>query len=461
MCHQNTKTLRITKSNRQKNKFCGFWCFSAFVAKNENGSLHFLLYYYLFLLFAFMLPIYQPAVPLVAILIVLNWLAEGKFKQKFRQCLNDKKSRVILLFALLYMVYFISLLYSDNLRQGIFELEVHLSLLVFPLIFATIDSETFAGEKTRHIFLAFCAGCFLASMAMIAGASERYFKSSDLDEFIYTHLTSGKHPTYISMYFSLSVAILADILIRKWQSSSITLKSGLILLISWFTFIVLLLSSKAGVIALIIVFPVLILYSFRRSGHARPGIILGLIAVLFIISAFWLFLPTMARFGEAFRTIHQFRHIESANTESTAERILIWGCALEAGAERPLTGYGIGDVREKLSLIYQKNSMQQASRLNLNAHNQYLQTFLATGLAGIIILLLSLLLPFITSLRAKDILYIVFLLIIGSNFLFESILCRQAGVAFYAFFNAYFLFSYEANDFHAMKPFYVFLRKYP
>jgi O-antigen ligase len=422
-------------------------------------SIHNILYYCLFLLFAFVLPIYQPAVPLVAILIVLNWLAEGKFKQKFRQCLDDKKSRGILLFALLYMVYVISLLYSDNLRQGIFELEVHLSLLIFPLIFATIDRETFAGEKARHIFLAFCAGCLLASVIMITGASERYFKSSDLNEFIYTHLTSGKHPTYISMYFSLSVAILADILVRRWKSSSFMLKSGLILLIACFSFMVLLLSSKAGVIALIIVFPVLILYSFRHRGHAVPGIILGIITIVFIISAFWLFLPTMARFGEAFRTIHQFRHIESANTESTAERILIWGCALEAGAERPFTGYGIGDVREKLSFVYQKNRMQQASRLNLNAHNQYLQTFLATGLAGIIILLLSLLLPFITSFREKDILYIVFLLIIGSNFLFESILCRQAGVAFYAFFNAFFLFGYEARDFPAIKPFYVFLRK--
>lgn len=410
-----------------------------------KSSIHLLIYYYLFLLFAFLLPLYQPAVPLVSILIVLNWLAEGRFKQKFRQCLNDIKSRVILLFAVLYMVYFISLLYSNNIRQGIFELEVHLSLLIFPLIFATIDRDIFPGEKARHIFLAFCAGSLVASVIMLYNASGRFLMSSDFNEFIYTHLTSGKHPTYISMYFALSVAIITDFLISKWEYSFLWLRSVCFLLISFFSLMVLLLSSKAGIITLIIVFLVLILYSFQKKHRFVVGIFMSLLVFFFILSSFWLFVPTMARFGAAFKALDNFRNIKPDNTESSAERILIWDSAFEAGTERPLTGYGIGDVREELSFIYQKNRMQQASRLYLNAHNQYLQTFLATGLAGIIILLLSLLLPFITSLREKDVVYVVFLLIIGLNFLFESVLCRQAGVVFYAFFNAFFLFCFEGT----------------
>jgi O-antigen ligase len=409
--------------------------------------LHLGIYYYLFLLLAFLLPVLERAVPLVIILIVINWLVEGRFTLKLSR-LYSRKSSDILLLALLFVIYVISLMYSDNVRQGVFELEVTLSILVFPVIFATIDRDIFIG-KSHYIFMAFCAGCLLASLFMLGNATLKYLNSSNLNAFIYYNLASGKHSSYISMYFSLNIAIITNYLLGRWGYLSFKIRSVLVLLLVYFTLMVLLLSSKAGIIALIIVFIVFIIYSFQRQENFLPGIILGLLASAFIISAFYLFLPTMGRFGEAFGSLCNFQNIRPDNTESTAERILIWDCAVEAGLEKPLTGYGIGDVKKELGIIYQKNHVEHARSLNLNAHNQYLQTFLATGLAGLTILLLSLLVPFIKSLTKKNILYAVFILLIGLNFLFESMLCRQAGVVFYAFFNGFFLF---CSDYRISEP---------
>jgi len=387
-----------------------------------------------------MLPLYERAVPIVIILIIVNWVIEGGGRLKFKQIIQDKQSLLIISFAILFIVYALSLVYSNNLRQGFVELEVKLSLLVFPVIFATIDRGSFNGKKAENILLAFGAGCLLASLLLLFGASMRFSNSSNLYEFIYTKFSAGRHPSYLSMYVSLTTALFAYYLFGGWQSASYKIRTLLILLLVYCSFIVLLLSSKAGIIAQIIVFVVFIVFSFQRRDYSVPRIILIGLAISFILSAFYLFPPTKSRFGEAFKTLNNYEQLESENNESTAERILIWGSTLETGMKELVIGHGIGDVHDELGVIYEKNQVYQAHRLKLNAHNEYLQTFVAIGLAGMAILISSLLLPLIISFRKKNILYAVFLLIIGSNFLFESMLSRQAGVVFYAFFNVFFLF---------------------
>jgi O-antigen ligase len=397
-------------------------------------------YYYLFLLLAFIMPVYQKAVPWVVILIVAKWMAEGQFRRKYLQIISSRRSQLIASFALLFLLYLLSLLYTGNQRQGYSELQIGLSMLVFPVIFATLDMKAFPGEKTNHVFVAFVAGCLAASLILIISAVVRYHGSSNLNEFIYTKIAAGGHPSYISMYFSLSFALIALYLFEAWKSSSSLKKTLLFLLLTWLSFMILLLCSKAGIITHLVVFLVMILFLFQKGKSPVPGIILGMLAVSFTISAFYLFPPTMSRFGKAIGTLYNFDNIESTNTESTAERLLIWDSALEAGFQHPVMGYGIGDVKEALGKVYQVHQMRQALKLSLNAHNQYLQTYLAVGIPGILLLLGYMIGPFFLAVKKKYIIYAVFIVVIGLNFLFESMLCRQAGVVFYAFFNTFFLF---------------------
>ena len=90
---------------------------------------------------------------------------------------------------------------------------------------------------------------------------------------------------------------------------------------------------------------------------------------------------------------------------------------------------------------YKKENITAAYKQKLNAHNQYLQTALSIGFFGLIVLLISLFLPFVDSFKNGNFLLIIFLLIISFNFLFESMLERQSGVVFYAFFNSFLFFS--------------------
>jgi O-antigen ligase len=87
----------------------------------------------------------------------------------------------------------------------------------------------------------------------------------------------------------------------------------------------------------------------------------------------------------------------------------------------------------------------------LNAHNQYLQTFISIGIIGLIILLYMLVFPAIRAFQQKDFIFMIFLAVFAVNIMLESMLENQAGVIFYALFNVILYSSKTDNccyDFH-------------
>jgi len=82
----------------------------------------------------------------------------------------------------------------------------------------------------------------------------------------------------------------------------------------------------------------------------------------------------------------------------------------------------------------QNNRYKNFAKRRYNFHNQYLQTFGTIGIFGFLVLIYLLVMPFITAIKKLDYLVAIFLFIICSSFLTESMLERQAGVAFFAFF---------------------------
>jgi len=125
----------------------------------------------------------------------------------------------------------------------------------------------------------------------------------------------------------------------------------------------------------------------------------------------------------------------TAHKKSTV-RLRVWEQSLEAISNAPITGYGPGEEQAKLNELYVKNEMDIALKQKLNAHNQYLQTGLASGLVGVLILISMLLYVSWMAFRAKNYplfgLQLMFLL----AFLFESVFELKAGVFHYAFFTS-------------------------
>ena len=78
--------------------------------------------------------------------------------------------------------------------------------------------------------------------------------------------------------------------------------------------------------------------------------------------------------------------------------------------------------------------MTGALKKKLNAHNQFLQTFIGTGIIGFLLLLSITLGAIIKGFINKNYLLILFSLLMILNFLVESMLQAQAGFIFFVFF---------------------------
>lgn len=101
-------------------------------------------------------------------------------------------------------------------------------------------------------------------------------------------------------------------------------------------------------------------------------------------------------------------------------------------------------MKEVLLKRYQKKGITPAIRMKSNAHNQYPQIYLASGLFGLLIFVASLAVGLLVALKHNNMLYFLFSLLFSFHLSVESMFDRQAGVVFYAFFNSLlFVFSFS------------------
>ena len=126
-------------------------------------------------------------------------------------------------------------------------------------------------------------------------------------------------------------------------------------------------------------------------------------------------------------------------------RPLKWKCAWNVIKENWFLGVGTGDGQEELQLQYKRINFDIAFNEEYNTHNQYLQTWLGLGLVGLLLLISCLIFPAISAFQRKNYLYMSFLMLFSICCITESMLCRQNGIVFYAFFNSIFAFHFKQN----------------
>ncbi|MCK4679165.1 MAG: O-antigen ligase family protein [Bacteroidales bacterium] len=391
----------------------------------------------LFLILAFVMPLHDRLVVFVIAMILINWLIDKRLPKKIKNIFQSPVRRLLLSFSFIYLLYWIGLFYSDNRDYGFFDLEVKMSLLIFPLIFATIDDRIFKDKKIFFLFYSFIAGCIVSTFIFLFYSTISFLESNALSAFYYKNLSLSHHPSYFSMYLNLSIAFLLFFLIEKKIQLSGWLKVTAGILILYFFIIIILLSSKAGILSLLMVLFISTGYLLVFKKRYLAGAVLIVLITASFIGSFYIFTNTTNRFLEAKESVVSEGAIENDTKESSGERILVWKSTIDIIRHNFLFGVGTGDVKDQLLKKYKEENIVLAMKLKLNAHNQYLQTFLSIGVIGFWVLALYILLPMINAMKNRNLLYFLFLAIIGFNFLFESMLERQAGVVFYAFFNAY------------------------
>ncbi|MEI8203372.1 MAG: O-antigen ligase family protein [Bacteroidota bacterium] len=366
--------------------------------------------------------------PYIILFWLISWLLEGNFKKRFVQQ-NSLLSCWLL--PIYYSLLIIGMFYTENRDEGFFDLEEKLSLLLFPLLIAGVSNIY---RKHIHIaLLVFVISNVLASFICLGSAFYNTITHA-VDEsgagfFYYENLSVFHHPSYFSMYLCFSLCILfyfieKKIFLSKKKHSFITLALMLIHLV-----MIYLLSSKAGLIALIVM---LLWWSFRFiSAYSNKWLSISTFVIIFGIVFY--FLSTNYRVKVIWNQIKN-TSLESSASGQGDERLLMWMASVEVIKDNFWLGTGTGDVKTELHKVYSSRQLTEATEKYQNVHNQYFETFATIGVFGFILLLTALLYYLISGFFKSNLLLSMLIGIIMINFMFESMLNTQAGVVFIAFF---------------------------
>lgn len=393
----------------------------------SKNQVHIKLYFYLAILIAFSLP-FARLTPVFIVVMVVNWLVEGDFKNKFSSFLKNKYS---LLFCSFYLLHAVGLLYSQNIDSAGFDLQVKLSLLIFPI---QLSSRPFNTKAKDSIFYALISGVVLSSFIILIRASYVYFTIGEND-FYYEVFSYFIHPSYFSMYINVCIGWILINLLQNNRTVLVVNNLIILLLVLFLSVIVLLLSSKMGIITMVLMYVFFIISYIITHKKYLIGILGLLLLAISSVMVIKLVPEIQGRIDRAFSAVVNPTP-KSTDAESTAVRLLIWNAANQVISENLWVGVGTGDAKDALMKEYTKRGMTGAIEHDLNAHNEFYQVFVALGIIGFVLLLSNLYFPLIFAFKNGNLVYLLFLIIIILNFLPESMLETQAGVMFFAFFNS-------------------------
>lgn len=138
---------------------------------------------------------------------------------------------------------------------------------------------------------------------------------------------------------------------------------------------------------------------------------------------------------------HQLEHPEDPNGHSLLQRLQYWKAARTIISEHWIAGVGAGDIQKAFDGYYATHETGLDEKQQLRSHNQYLTTWVTSGIFG----LLAFLLWWLSLLRMgwkKQLPAVVaFVAIALTSFLIEDTLETQMGVTFIALFYALFVSS--------------------
>ncbi len=91
------------------------------------------------------------------VLIAFTWILEGSFKRKWEILKSNTLAKIFLSF---YIVHILGMLYTTDFSAGLFDLQVKLSFLLFPVIISTIKITSRQFNIIKNAFIISCMAVF-------------------------------------------------------------------------------------------------------------------------------------------------------------------------------------------------------------------------------------------------------------------------------------------------------------
>ena len=407
--------------NKIRELFCNDW--------------HFNVFYGLLLLAMVTLPITNFLMLPIALLMLINWISEWNWTEKWHNLRSWQALPALICFSLVFLSLIPGLVISCNKDEALAAFDCSTWLAVAPLVLLTTKPDKMTVKRLRVLLGIFVLSTLIHIFIILSVAFYKFLTTGKTLYFYYSPLSILKHPSYVAMYCTFSFFILLEWLRSRFRQISFSSQIILMAMMAFLLTAIILLQSKAGLLSLITLVFFWIIYRFCiLQRKTAVGIILSIVvlaAVALIFQSGWI---KKNRIQESIEQIQQ-RKSNPYGTNSSEMRLTLWKCSWEVAMENMPWGVGTGDATEELNLHALKMNYTNLIGRHYNAHCQYLQTLMETGILGLLCLLAFCFYSLAYSIRHKNFLYFSFAIMIIINIAVECMFKVRSGTNFIALAN--------------------------
>lgn len=395
------------------------------------------------------IPLWLQATNAFIILSLLFWLTEPGLVTNIKTAF---KSPLFLIVISVFLFHVVSLIWTTDTHEGWKQLEIRISLLVFPLILGTIRLSQ---ESVIVLLKTFIWVCFGTSLVGLGYSVYQYIQTGETVYLYSDNLVAlfDGQAIYFALY--LNVAILFIIHLSVQQRLGWWKRVHLFVVAPVFLLMIFLLASRMSLIILVMLAFILVvvvivrLKNFKLGAFISAGLLVGALAMALLFPKTVNRFKSLAYFHFDYQDTREVYHfneeVSSGRWNGMTIRLAIWSCAWNGVLANPLLGSGIGDYMESLDQQYQQKGFKLGLIHQYSPHNQYLQILVSTGTFGLILFILSIVLPARYAYQQGRYVLLFFLLLVGLNMLTEDVLGAFRGVVFFSFLDSLLLFQ-EARE---------------
>lgn len=336
---------------------------------------------------------------------------------------------------LLFLMHLLGTFYSEHKSDAWEDVGMKLSLLVIPVYFVLIrdfDKKRFM-DQFSIIGFSSAVVCLLYAMYSIFILRDNLLsRESDFSLFM--------HRSYQGVYWSVASMWCFNTFffakVRKWVYGAFAIILALATILTF---------SKAGIITLFVFGLAILINAIIKLRKPKIGLIAVIFTTLFVLCVNSISKKPLARLERMVQTI--IGSEEENQNDSNSTRIKLWKASNELISENWMLGVGTGDVHYELNKINTKNGDMHLVEKNLNSHNQFLNTGVALGIVGIILIVGAFCIALLFG-KIHQVNKIVVVAIVGSLAFFfftESAFETQAGVVICTFVLSMITFSNNEN----------------
>ena len=335
-----------------------------------------------------------------------------------------KTSPLITLFYLFFISRLVSLCYTQNMDDGIRIIERSLSLIVLPFIFMVNQNLLFQKVKIIKVlsissFIA-CLYCLFRNFY--------FFISNNIPskwwlDWKYNNYHLSKYLDFGPNYFSTLIMI--NLICTYFFKKKLNRLYWILIIVQ--LFFLLLLSSR-GIILFFAAFSFIL---FIKAAYVRYNFLGVISSVIIIIGLTYTTLESIPVLNSRFKK--SLTELKSENsTKGHVGGLYNRFKKIEASTtiiqKNPLLGVGIGDVRIALREQYVLMDFKEGIKRSFDAHNQYLQSLLASGIFGFVSFTSILLYGLYRAIISRDMLYFSLISLFMFFALLESFMETHKGI---------------------------------